>query len=235
MSLIESDDDGGTGLQSNITRQLTAGTYIVAVSPFSTGSVGIPLYFLAVTANPLGSLTATGIPDQYEPDNTIADARAINLNIAETHSLHTVTDVDYLQFTTNAEGYVYIGVMNPLYSGIFTWAGLIVYDSDNNVVTSNGAVGFEPAIHLLNLAPDTYYIAVTNIDYLTHGHLTVRVTSDLASVGGGGGDIEYIDYPYTPRRGQGCAMGSGGSLSGLFPIIAVLMSMVAARFARRRN
>ena len=39
-SVITSDDDGGTGLNSRITRSLSAGTYTIEATTYSSGATG---------------------------------------------------------------------------------------------------------------------------------------------------------------------------------------------------
>ena len=46
----------------------------------------------------------TGTPDAYEPDDTRAAARAINVGDSQVHTIHVAGDVDWLQFTVPTAG-----------------------------------------------------------------------------------------------------------------------------------
>jgi negative regulator of genetic competence, sporulation and motility len=82
-----------SGTFSQISARLVAGTYYARVNEYGNNAT-IAAYALQLT----GAAVATS--DVYEVDNTLAQAKTIALNgAAQTHSIHTASDVDWVKFT----------------------------------------------------------------------------------------------------------------------------------------
>ena len=88
-TLITSNDDGGTGRFSKITRSLGPGTYYVRVTSFSTEIADYSLTY---------SVSATG--DGYEPDDSPTLATSIAApGTSKGHSIFPAGDEDWWVFT----------------------------------------------------------------------------------------------------------------------------------------
>lgn len=153
-------DGGGIGGFSSMTSTLSAGTYYVRVIEKGQNAV-IPSYYLEVVINAITStLTPTAVVgDIYEPDNTFQSAGVIKPGVPQTHSIHVVSDVDWVKFELTQEAVVHIWT-----SGSLSDTELYLYDS-LNVPSSyiqyddNSGSGLFSSI-TIQLTPGVYYAKV---------------------------------------------------------------------------
>jgi hypothetical protein len=98
LNLVESDDDGGDGLFSEISiPSPTAGEYFLRVEEFSNNDT-IDSYTILV------SWTEPMEGDSFEPDNTAETAVAISNGQTQMRSIHVAGDLDWATFTIGAGG-----------------------------------------------------------------------------------------------------------------------------------
>ncbi len=121
-ALTEDDDDGGTGSNFRVERQVQAGTYYVAVTG-GESEQGIGLYTLSVRFTPVGGGTTVGdvvppsgsgpppagstLPDGEEPgDGAERQSAPLRLNTETTGRLERSGEVDYFQVEVEEAGTV---------------------------------------------------------------------------------------------------------------------------------
>jgi hypothetical protein len=95
---IVDNDDGGSGGNARIRQTVRAGSrYIAKVRGYSgeTGSYGFRAYLI-----PEQRIER----DEYEPDDTFADAKDITTGVPQQHTFHTGDDVDWVTFQITSAG-----------------------------------------------------------------------------------------------------------------------------------
>lgn len=155
------DDDDGAGLFSRIERSsanggpLPAGTYYVKIDEYGNNDE-LAAYNLSLSVNYLGE------GDGYEPDNTVATARAIASGLPQTRSLAPVGDQDYAVFTLSTPSEVVIET-----SGLSGDTRMWLYGTALSEIEFNddGGEGLFSRIDRTvtqgnTLSPGTYYVRV---------------------------------------------------------------------------
>ena len=177
-TLVETDDDDGVDLYSQIVRNgtsaLAAGTYYVRVSEYGQNNT-LSRYTLSVLATPAG--------DEYESDDTAATARTITTDgVAQTHSFHVGTDVDWVTFTLAATSHVTIATDGDV--GGDTILNLYGPNSSTTLVESDDDDGVGLYSQIVrtgtnSLPAGTYYVRVS--EYLQNNTLSRYTLSVLAT------------------------------------------------------
>lgn len=180
---IDFDDDDGIGAFSQIERtgsiSLAPGTYYVKIDEYGNNDT-IANYSLRVTATPVGPAS-----DQYEDDNTASRATPIRIDgTAQTHTIHTGSDVDWVKFTLAQQSNVVIET-----SGSSGDTRMWLYGPnsstrqvDFNDDSGSGAFSRIERSGSNSLAPGTYYVKVDeygNND--TIANYSIRVQATVAS------------------------------------------------------
>ncbi len=149
---IESNDDSGSGLFSQITRSLTPATYYVKVNSYNNSVISA--YFISLTLDELGQPDE----DQYESDNSLATAGSITSNSSQQHSINPSGDEDWLKITVNQPSSLVLITSGE--SGNDTV--LTLYDSDGEQLDSNddGGDGLYSKIEYSPLTSGIYYAKV---------------------------------------------------------------------------
>ena len=187
--LVATDDDGGQGTNSRISRELSAGTYTIEATSYATGVTGA--FTLTVTAaggggggcalDDLGALSGTA-------------TRVGNLDHDCESPSYPGRLARYYSFTLGQAGPVEIELMSSAFD---TWlalregtdaAGRLVASDDDGGQGTNSRIATE-------LTAGTYTIEATSYATGVTGAFTLTVTA-----GGGGGG--------------GCALDDLGALSG---------------------
>jgi hypothetical protein len=179
---IAYDDDSGEGYFPRIATTLDAGTYYAKFNDRGQNDV-IDAYTLSATAIPLRQLM-----DAFEADDTAQAARAITAGAAaQTHSLHRLTDADWVKFTLTAPGDVVLQTDGPAGGTYLTLYG--ASDTANPLAAdSDSGPGYFSRIAKA-LAAGTYYARVTMdgqnqwLDYYSLA-LSVFPPADLAIAAG---------------------------------------------------
>lgn len=118
-------------------------------------------------AYPAGAETSTLINlcsgDAYEPDDALAEATTLELNLAQTHTICGAGDADWLAFTVQA-GQAYQFSTGQLGADTDTWLGL--YDGGGNLLAENDDNGSSLASALFYQAESagTLYLKVQHTD-----------------------------------------------------------------------
>ncbi len=160
-----------------------AGDYLVKVYGYA-GSTN-PDYDLSVSA-PLGGQSGI-LPDGYESNNTLAEARAIRVGTPLTDlTINSAADQDWFKFTTTAAGTSDSQVFIDYSQGGGNLA-LALYDSSGQLLDqpSTAYDGVE-AISLSGLAAGDYYAQVTGADGAMSSSYDLRVSAPAANPGAGG-------------------------------------------------
>jgi len=130
-SVIAENDDGGGGLASRLGWYATAdGTYYLRVRHYSSGVGGERTgYDLRVSAY---GTPATA--DNYEPDNTLAEAKPIGVGNSQPHNFHIANDQDWVYFDA-VNGVEYTITTSHL--GSRTDTVLELYNGSGTLLASN--------------------------------------------------------------------------------------------------
>ncbi|MFC1601037.1 DVUA0089 family protein [Candidatus Sumerlaeota bacterium] len=106
VALLDSDDDGGTGLFSSIAVSLTAGTYCAKVEEFRNDAL-IPDYVILLAVSVV-------LPDAYESDDVFTSASVLAADTTQTsHSISPVGDVDWVTFTLDQNSQIVLETSGP--------------------------------------------------------------------------------------------------------------------------
>ncbi|MDD1755520.1 MAG: clostripain-related cysteine peptidase [Methanomassiliicoccales archaeon] len=151
-SYIAYDDDGGIDRFSRISQTLPAGTYYVLVREYGQNQ-GIDSYQLKVSM-PLS-------PDDYEPNDTPAQANYISVGSSQLHSIgQGGADVDWMYFTLDSVQSVLIetwGVAGDTRVWLYEESGSNLYLIDSDDDTGQGLFS---RLAESDLPAGTYFINV---------------------------------------------------------------------------
>jgi len=157
---IAMDNDSGLGYFSKLTVNLSPGTYYVRVIENGQNAL-IPSYFLKVVINEITpTFTVTPvIGDIYEYDDTFPNAKEITSGATQTHSIYTISDIDWVKFTVNSDA-----IVNIWTSGGYDDTEIYLYDSLGVPGTfiaydDNSGVGLFSSI-TKQLTPGIYYVKI---------------------------------------------------------------------------
>lgn len=157
----------GSAFSGNRSVSLTAGTYYLKMT--SKNSTVLSTYSITVEKD------NTVAADSYESDNTRGTAKTITVNgAAQTHSLHTAADVDYVKFTASAN-YKF----NCTTTGGANLA-LTLYDSVGNSLATNRGVG--ASIERTITSAGTYYLKIESAASEVVESYSVRVQSQAVNI-----------------------------------------------------
>jgi len=171
---LDEDDDGGDGLFSRLEFTPDAdGVYYVAVRGYSAGEVGA--YRVSV-------VTASLSADAYEVDNTLENAVDIVVGAsAQTHSIHEVSDEDWMVFEATAgETYVIETHAGSLYFD----TELALYDADGNELAydDDGGLGLFSRISYTPAVSGDVYVLVHGYRYAETGVYKIDVVHNVWTV-----------------------------------------------------
>ncbi|MBI2438233.1 MAG: PQQ-binding-like beta-propeller repeat protein [Lentisphaerae bacterium] len=193
---LGSADLGANGESEFLTNvcTITGTNFIRLESVDGTGA-----YSLVVTD--IGSVTS----DIYEVDDSVGLASIITPGAPHTnHTIHLTSDVDYLQFTAQADRYYTIETY-ALDWGLDTY--IYLYDSTGtNLLASDNDSGSGPASWLQYKiqAAGTYYIKVNAYNSASVGYYSIRVT-----------DTRIREKAWTTRSSLGALSSPAIGLDGL--------------------
>ncbi|MDR2370688.1 MAG: PPC domain-containing protein [Treponema sp.] len=155
--LISEDDDGGSGSNARIRRNVRAGNrYIAKVRAYSdnTGSYG----FRAWIAGQVRIL-----PDEYENDDDFSSAKEITIGTPQRHTFTTGEDVDWVKFQITRPGRYTIRTRGVNSARLDTYVEL--FDADRRSIGEDDDGG-ENLDSLLQVSREagTYYLKVECLD-----------------------------------------------------------------------
>jgi Zn-dependent metalloprotease len=138
-----------------------------------------------------------GVPDSYEPDDTVNQAQTISIDGSpQSHNFHDAGDNDWAQFSATA-GTAYEIRTSNLGSRSDTY--MYLYDTDGTTIIAQDDDGGEGAASLINWTASsngTYYVRVRHYSSSTFGADTDYDLSVAASGGTSGADsYEDDDSP----------------------------------------
>ncbi len=156
---LASDDDGGDqSLASRLAWTATEdGILYVMIQDLGDDEAG-PGTEYGISVREEGS--ALLIADEYEPDNTMAEAREIELGDIQTHSIHAVGDHDWLSFEA-AEGTTYLIETSNL--GLEMDTIVFLHDQSGTEVAEDDDGGEDPRASQIAWTAEqtaTFYIMV---------------------------------------------------------------------------
>lgn len=133
----------------------------------------------AVTADeqPAATIAASAYLDAFEVDDTAAQARAITLTVAESHTIHVLGDEDWVKFDVVAGGRYLIetlpgdvGFDTELYLFASDGVTQLEYDDDSGHSSTFSEIEFEPTV------AETVYVAAKATGDSSTGAYRLRVT-----------------------------------------------------------
>jgi hypothetical protein len=151
---LASDDDSGDGNNARIRQSINAaGTVFIKASAYS----GSGNYVLQTRMQaPLGR-------DAFEPDDTSAQAKAIELRTPQRHTFTNSSDVDWVTFRVAQAGYYIITARGEETTSLDTV--LRLYNEQQTLITEDddGGNGRDSRIRV-RLFPGTYFVRVHCLD-----------------------------------------------------------------------
>ncbi len=255
-SYIEENDDGGTGFQSIIARELDPGTYYIKMFPFAHADA-IEWYNVSITMNPPGSLIWVGTGDHYESvDAGLEDARQIIADdkpLVEAHSLHNMDDLDYFRFQLARRGSFTFHTINP----IKEWRDDLAFDANDVAIMTITVYDWqmEPVFAITNRSEDETSFTFANQSYMIGKYfVSIRPVGDPAilytmrmktqrsltdeEVAALESEVEgdmSAGHSFTGSDGCALAVGTAGSLPGLLCLVLAISAFLRFRFAGIRN
>jgi hypothetical protein len=164
--LLEEDDDSGEGSNARLSVPGGLGLIYIEVKTYNARTGQTTLYTEA---------REPGRPDQYEPDNTMATAKDINLGEAQQRTFTDADDVDWVRLRITQTAFYAIS------SAAFDRrldSYLELYDVNGNLIDEDDDSGDNyDAYLIIRLFPGTYYIKVRciNSDPLDDNRYTLSV------------------------------------------------------------
>ncbi|MDL2229632.1 PPC domain-containing protein [Treponema sp. OttesenSCG-928-L16] len=161
-NLINEDDDSGSDLNARIAASVNPGTYYIKITEYD-GSTGL-YSFHALLGEALNQ-------DQYEPDDSPAQAKNIEIGVPQRRSFTDGDDVDWARFTVTQRGFYEIRARGETSSALDTYIEL--YDSSEDLIDEDDDGGdyydaclevrldagsYLIRVHTLDSDPDDYYI-----------------------------------------------------------------------------
>jgi hypothetical protein len=180
-TLVASDDDSGSGLNSLASISVVAGNvYYIKVTGTSYGSTGAYRVATSISSNP-GSGNAQPSGTSFE---TAIPLVAIMGGFGADGNISVDGEEDYYTFTATATGLLGASLDDINYSGIDPY--LRIYDSSRTLVASDDDSG--PGLNSLAsvsvVAGNVYYIKATGTSYGSTG--AYRVATSISSNPGSG-------------------------------------------------
>jgi hypothetical protein len=165
--LIAEDDDGGFGMNARITAPLPTGTVYIQAKALE-GQIG--RYTLRTM------LRQPVRPDRFEDDDTIADARDIQIGSPQERTISTPEDVDWVRLRITRRDVYDIRTL-AVDKDLDTY--LTLYDGQAQELETDDDGGDNLDARIVRtLAPGTYFIKVTtvNSDLPDNNAYTLTVT-----------------------------------------------------------
>lgn len=146
LSQIAYNDDGGSDFNARISGSFTAGRYYVKVQAYNSSAI----------VNGYG-LRFTDAGDSYESDNSLSTARLLTVGSAQSHSLHSASDQDwvYIQVSQSGDYTIQTEGSGDTLISLYNQNGSIL-DSDDD-----GGVGRNASLTYRLQAGTRYYARVT--------------------------------------------------------------------------
>jgi len=151
---LAENDDGGSSYNARIRHNVQAGKrYIAKVRGYGgsdTGSYGFRAYL---------QVQVQLVPDEYEPDNSSATAKQIEIGRPQQHTFHTSDDVDWVKFQITRPGRYTIRARGANNNRLDTYIEL--YNSNLNSIgeDDDGGEGLDSRLSL-HLENGLYYLKV---------------------------------------------------------------------------
>jgi len=168
-SLLE-DDDSGENYNARIQTKLGAGTYFVKIYDFDNASGP---YTLTI------SFVEAPRPDEYEPDNSISQAKTIAVNATpQQRTFHDAADEDWVRLVITRAGQYRIAATAQPGTNLDTY--LELYNAQESLIASDDDGGDNLNSKLeLQLQPGTYFIKIYPLDdqIEDQGSYTLSVSS----------------------------------------------------------
>jgi hypothetical protein len=151
---ITSNDDGGSGNNARIRRNVRAGDrYIAKVRGYSSGETGNYGFRAYIVEQVRLS------PDEYEEDDEFASAKDISIGVSQERTFHSGGDIDWIRFRVEQPGRYVIRARGLRSNRLDTYVEL--YDSGNNYIDDNDDGGEDlDSLLSVQLQSGTYYIKV---------------------------------------------------------------------------
>ena len=150
-------------------------------------------------ATTLNGITQPSVADSFEPDNTSATAKTINIGVAQVHSIRPAGDIDWVKFQLTTPSAVVLETTGGPANGD---TELALYDSALNLIRASddegvGNYSYINTCDVENLAIGTYYARINEFQ----------------------NNAEVSSYKISFAAGNNCIYTElGGTLAGMFPI-----------------
>ncbi|MEE9327329.1 MAG: M35 family metallo-endopeptidase [Cocleimonas sp.] len=226
---IETNDDSGSGLFSQIIRTLTPATYYAKVNSYNSSIIST--YSITLT---LGEPDSA---DQYESDNSLATAGLITPSSSQLHSIIPSGDEDWLKIIVSQTSSLTLTTSGE--SGNDTV--LTLYDNDSEQIDSDddGGDGLYSKIEYSPITPGIYYARIKGYSSNTISSYNVILTLHqiiLDSDSDGMPDSWEISHGLNPNNPADAQLDrdddgvnnldeylANGAIQGVIPVIMQLL------------
>jgi hypothetical protein len=169
---LATNDDGGSGGNAMIRRNVQAGNrYIAKVRGYDrdvVGRYGFHVYFFEPVRM---------TPDEFEDDNTFESAKDIAIGTPQQHTFTSGDDVDWVKFQASEAGTYIIRVRGTVSSSLDTYIELC--DSNRSAIDEDDDGGDSLDSRLsARLQTGTYYLKVECLDDEPDQPYTIRVNRE---------------------------------------------------------
>lgn len=191
--LLIYDDDSFTGYNAMLSYQLSAGStyYLCALS--ARENQVVPYYTVSVASGIVEDTYDIYMDERSIVDDTMANGSFLQLDKAQTHSIHSDSDVDWVWFYVTETGAYTVqteGSGDTILSLYSDTGNFLVIDDDSGV-GNNAAITYQfQANRLYNIKVSSY-----------QNSLIPNYTLSLTKASGGSGDAYESDNTYTTAKG----------------------------------
>ncbi|MDR3160078.1 MAG: DVUA0089 family protein [Spirochaetaceae bacterium] len=168
---LDNNDDGGSGSNARIRRQVVPGSrYIAKVRGYDsgTGTYGLRAWISETIRIP---------PDEYENDDDFDSAKDLSPGTPQRHTFTTGDDVDWVQFRISQAGRYTIRTRGVNSSGLDTYIELYDEDRDSIDDDDDGGEDYDSRLSL-RLQAGTYYLRVECLNDEPDQPYTISVEED---------------------------------------------------------
>ncbi len=164
--VVAEDDDGGSGYNARLSFVVSGGTYYIELEELDGTTGPYSLYI---------KLNDAIIRDQYEPDNTMREAKEITVNNPQTRTFTNSDDMDWAWFTVTTAGtytITAIGESSDLdtYLELYNEQGKLIGEDDD------GGSSYDARLRI-RLEPGKYYILAETLDDFSYPEMyTLSIT-----------------------------------------------------------
>lgn len=192
-TLLTYDDDSFTGYNALLSYNMTAGqNYYLVVMSARTNMV-IPYYTISLVSGIIEDAYDVYMDERSVNDNTRQNANVISVGQTQAHTIHSASDVDWVEFVVDTTGYY------TIQTGGAGDTIITVYDKDGNFlqIDDDSGIGRNASVTMRFVADTVYYAKVSSYQNALIPHYTLS----LSEAAGGGGDAYENDNTMATAKG----------------------------------